>query len=228
MLQQSDLLKEIVGMSCRLRILQDKTTGDTAKFIRYAISALNSAESVITHFADSVPAAPDDGVKYDDTKPRYDLIPGEITDLRNLAPEDRPDDELVLVSMRIFWLGESRPELFWRVLSAYRRMLSVLAGVQTDRGALAEALANVYAYGATKYGDRNWERGMAWGRVYSAWYRHYIRRTLYGEHLDPESNLPHMWHEAWNVMALYVYTRRRVGTDDRPCARRYEEGEGHD
>ncbi len=35
-----------------------------------------------------------------------------------------------------------------------------------------EAIAKVRAYGAAKYGDRNWERGMNWGRPYAALRRH--------------------------------------------------------
>ena len=30
------------------------------------------------------------------------------------------------------------------------------------------ALATVLTHGAEKYGDRNWERGLAWSRVYAA------------------------------------------------------------
>ena len=42
-----------------------------------------------------------------------------------------------------------------------------------------EALAAVLTYGAKKYEDRNWEKGMSWGRVYGALMRH-----LFGEFCD--------------------------------------------
>ena len=33
-------------------------------------------------------------------------------------------------------------------------------------------LANLYAIGARKYEDRNWEKGLKWGRVFAAMMRH--------------------------------------------------------
>jgi hypothetical protein len=79
-----------------------------------------------------------------------------------------------------------------------------------------EGAAQVLTYGANKYGDRNWEKGIKWSRVFGALLRH-AWAMWRGEDLDPETNLPHIDHCAVNVMFLQRYFRtHRVGWDDRP------------
>lgn len=78
-----------------------------------------------------------------------------------------------------------------------------------------EALCDLYAKGAKKYGDRNWELGMSWSRLFGALMRHawaWFRRESY----DPELQTNHMLNVAWNAIGLYVYETRKIGTDDRP------------
>lgn len=77
------------------------------------------------------------------------------------------------------------------------------------------ALADVLTMGATKYGDRNWEKGLAWGRVYGATMRHLLA-WWHGEDLDAESGLCHLKHALCNVAFLVEYVERATGTDDRP------------
>lgn len=96
------------------------------------------------------------GVKYDQEKPRYDLLPPE----------------------------------------------------------LLNAVAEILGYGARKYADRNWEKGMSWGRVFSACMRH-MWAWARGEDKDPESGYPHLWHAACNIAFLITYSERKIGTDDR-------------
>lgn len=76
------------------------------------------------------------------------------------------------------------------------------------------ALVALYTAGANKYGDRNWERGMSWGRIFGALMRH-AWKWMAGEEYDEETNCHHMVAVAWNALTLYVYTIRKVGTDDR-------------
>jgi len=77
-------------------------------------------------------------------------------------------------------------------------------------------LVEVYTYGITKgYPDRNWEKGMAWSRLFAALMRH-AWAFWGGEDLDPESGLPHMAHAAWNALALLEYQVLTKGEDDRP------------
>lgn len=75
-------------------------------------------------------------------------------------------------------------------------------------------ISEVLTYGAQKYADRNWEKGMSWGRVFAAAMRH-AWKWWWGEKLDPESGLPHLWHFGCGVVFLITYEARGVGTDDR-------------
>lgn len=72
----------------------------------------------------------------------------------------------------------------------------------------------VLDYGARKYAERNWEKGMAWGRLLAAALRH-LGAWARGIELDAESGLPHLAHAACCVLMLLALTRRGVGTDDR-------------
>lgn len=101
--------------------------------------------------------SPEGGVKFDQLKARYDLIPPEIE----------------------------------------------------------EAIAQVLSFGAAKYGDRNWEKGMNWGRVYAAMRRH-MGAWWGGEDTDPESGMPHLWHAACCIAFLVAFEARGDGNDDRP------------
>jgi hypothetical protein len=80
---------------------------------------------------------------------------------------------------------------------------------------IEEAIAQVLTFGAAKYGDRNWELGMDWGRVYAAMRRH-MNAWWGGEDKDPETGMPHTWHAACCIAFLTAFEARGVGTDDRP------------
>ena len=75
-------------------------------------------------------------------------------------------------------------------------------------------VAEVYTFGAKKYEDHNWARGMKWSRIFGAMMRH-AWAYWGGEDLDKESGLPHMSHVAWCALTLLSYRKRKVGTDDR-------------
>jgi len=76
-------------------------------------------------------------------------------------------------------------------------------------------LVEVYSMGARKYEPRGWEKGMSWSRCFAALMRH-AWAFWRGEETDPESGLHHMAHVAWNALALVSYSKRQIGTDDRP------------
>jgi hypothetical protein len=81
-----------------------------------------------------------------------------------------------------------------------------------------EALADHYAKGAEKYDDRNWERGMNWGRCFRALMSHAIKWQK-GEIFDEDPKMPgylahHMIAVAWNAIALYTYYVRNIGVND--------------
>lgn len=69
-------------------------------------------------------------------------------------------------------------------------------------------LSKVYTYGASKYADRNWEKGMKWGRVFAAMMRH-IYKWAIGEVYDSESGLHHLAHAAFGCFTLMEYGWQR-------------------
>lgn len=75
--------------------------------------------------------------------------------------------------------------------------------------------AEILAFGATKYQPRNWEKGMAWSRPFSAMMRH-MWAWWAGEHTDAETGKSHLWHAACCLMFLVAYEQRKTGRDDRP------------
>jgi len=70
-------------------------------------------------------------------------------------------------------------------------------------GAL-RALAELYGRGAKKYDDRNWEKGIAFTRVYNAMNRH-MQAWLEGEKCCPIDGQHHLIAVAWNAFALYTF-----------------------
>ena len=66
-------------------------------------------------------------------------------------------------------------------------------------------------------GERNWERGMDWGRVYAALLRH-LFAWWGGEASDPETGKSHLHHVGCCVAFLIAYEARGTGKDDRPGA----------
>lgn len=77
------------------------------------------------------------------------------------------------------------------------------------------ALAEILKFGAEKYAPRNWEKGMAWSRVFGALMRHmWLWWAKVGP--DPETGKSHLWHAACCIMFLLAYEARSTGQDDRP------------
>lgn len=83
--------------------------------------------------------------------------------------------------------------------------------------ALAE-LAAMYAKGAEKYPERNWELGYKFSLSFGALMRH-AWRFWRGESFDPETGMHHMAAVAFHAFAIMTFQKRNVGTDDRPYAK---------
>jgi hypothetical protein len=66
-----------------------------------------------------------------------------------------------------------------------------------------------------KSGERNWELGMDWGRVYGALRRH-MAAWWGGENTDHETGMSHLWHSACCIAFLVAFEARGKGNDDRP------------
>lgn len=77
--------------------------------------------------------------------------------------------------------------------------------------------ARVLTFGAEKYGDRNWENGMKWSRVFGALMRHmWAWWNPFEPDTDAETGFSHLAHAACCVAFLLAYEGRRTGEDDRP------------
>jgi len=79
---------------------------------------------------------------------------------------------------------------------------------------LNDAVARVLSFGAAKYGSRNWESGMRWGRPFAAMMRH-MWAWWRGEEADAETGMSHLWHAACCLTFLISYEARKIGEDDR-------------
>ena len=82
---------------------------------------------------------------------------------------------------------------------------------------LVAAVGAILTFGAKKYDDRNWEKGMSWGRVFGALMRHLWAWWSRGG-ADPETGQSHLWHAACCISFLIAYEARATGTDDRPTS----------
>ncbi len=86
------------------------------------------------------------------------------------------------------------------------------------------AVGEILTLGASKYGDRNWERGMKWSRVFGALMRHAwcwwggrgpTTKSFLFDGVDLESSRSHLWHAGCCIAFLIAYEERSVGEDDR-------------
>jgi hypothetical protein len=81
-------------------------------------------------------------------------------------------------------------------------------------------LAHVYTLGAAKYEDWNWQKGLAWSRVYAALMRH-LQAWWMGAEIDPDDGQSHLSSVAWCAFTLMAFERERPEYDDRPRSRGY-------
>lgn len=78
-----------------------------------------------------------------------------------------------------------------------------------------EVIAAVFAFGAEKYGDYNWYKGIKYSRIFAAIMRH-LWAYWRGEDLDPESGLSHLAHAGCGIFMLTEFIiLGRVDLDDR-------------
>lgn len=77
-------------------------------------------------------------------------------------------------------------------------------------------VASVLEYGSRKYNDRNWERGMRWGRLTAAAFRH-LARWMCREEFDKESGYRHLAMACCCILMLMGLTADDEGSldDDR-------------
>lgn len=80
-----------------------------------------------------------------------------------------------------------------------------------------QEIAKVFTMGAAKYGDRNWEEGIDYGRIFAAMQRH-AWAWWRGEQTDQEDGQHHLSSVAWCAMVLMQYEKTRPTFDNRPGA----------
>ena len=81
-----------------------------------------------------------------------------------------------------------------------------------------DEIARVLSFGSKKYGDRNWEKGISYGRLFRAAI-HHLWAWWCGEQVDPESGRHPLAHCACCVIFLLCFEVRSIGgggLDDRP------------
>jgi hypothetical protein len=90
-----------------------------------------------------------------------------------------------------------------------KNMLQLMPPLATER------IAEVFTFGAKKYSDWNWSKGMEYSRLYGAMQRH-ITAWYKGESIDPETGKSHLAHAGCCVMMLLEMEELRPDMDDRP------------
>lgn len=68
-------------------------------------------------------------------------------------------------------------------------------------------VVKVYTFGANKYDDRNWEKGIRYSRIIGAIKRHIAKYEL-GQTQDYESSLHHLAHAAFGCLSLIAFDKR--------------------
>jgi len=171
------------------------------------------------------------GVKHDAGKTAWHLVPWDAMRCARVAEPYADEDDAFAVLVHWFTrslddaphrasLGQHLPERV--ALARVARTLFVALG---DDLVAVRAVADVLTVGAAKYAPRNWERGIAYSRLFSAAYRHYYASRVDGLEADPETGLHPLAHAACEVLFLLAFELRGVAAlgdgsplDDRPAS----------
>lgn len=135
---------------------------------------------------------------------------GCYINLPKAGPVYRYDSELRLANDLDKVLEASKP-------------LEAPGGIKYDQGKPSLALLSPVAinkiglvmnYGATKYADHNWRKGISWSRLLSACLRHTFA-YIGGENTDPETGISHLAHAACCLMFLLEFEETHPELDNR-------------
>lgn len=77
-----------------------------------------------------------------------------------------------------------------------------------------EEIAKVLTFGAKKYTDYNWTKGLKWSRLLGATLRH-LFAFMRGEDKDPESGISHLAHAGCCILFLLYHEKHHIKLDDR-------------
>lgn len=78
-----------------------------------------------------------------------------------------------------------------------------------------EKIAQIFTFGAKKYSQWNWSKGIKYSRLYGALLRH-LFAWYRGEKIDSESGQSHLYHAGCCIMMLIEMEELRPDMDDRP------------
>lgn len=85
-----------------------------------------------------------------------------------------------------------------------------------------QSVAQVYTFGAKKYNDRNWEKGLSFSRLLGAAHRH-INSFEAGEIVDSESGCHHLASAVFCLLAIIEFQHRNQNhLDDRVDYKKFE------
>lgn len=77
-----------------------------------------------------------------------------------------------------------------------------------------ESFARVATFGAEKYGDNNWKKGLPISQISGSLQRH-LWSFMDCEDIDDDSQLEHLDHIVWNAIALRWTMTHKPACDDR-------------
>jgi hypothetical protein len=98
-----------------------------------------------------------------------------------------------------------------------------MAGLRYNTGKLKWSLVSwkalapmvrVLMFGAEKYDDHNWKKGLKYTEITESLQRH-LNAFIEGEENDPESKLSHVGHILCNAMFLSYMSMYKKDMDDR-------------
>jgi hypothetical protein len=78
-----------------------------------------------------------------------------------------------------------------------------------------EKIGSVFSFGAKKYSNYNWSKGLLYSRIFAATLRH-LFSWWKGEELDEESGKSHLYHAGCCILMLIETQELELGEDDRP------------
>ncbi len=133
------------------------------------------------------------GARFNSGKPQLELIPLTFIaySFRDHAAED---PHMLLVNKMLYATGQ-----FQATGSVEMLNLALYHG----REYWSEC-ARVFSYGALKYAEWNWVKGMQWSIPLGCIGRHSLA-VFEGQELDPESGLKHIGHIMCNLVMLKTY-----------------------
>lgn len=162
--------------------------------------------------AQITPVALEGGFKADAGKARLDLFP--VPALRRMLLDAIPTDytaeqasEAVQVVNGLcnFWdvdAAQSPEDSIAYTIKHASRLMEVSEAISP--AAVIMQVGELYALGAKKYADRNWEKGMDWGRCFAAALRHLLK-FFGGETYDQIDGQHHLTSVLWCALALEHY-----------------------